>query len=214
MEGLTWVFLKMAWKLDSSNYDLKGVVFLRATLPQGDFNFVQRSQWQWNPRGLRKKMSPFVVSDCLRRDDVHQFEAHVFPEAHCALCFWNSTVTVVNGVPPQVTTEALTPSVVRVTYLSSFKRLGIGNSLISLVSLLKCYHKTTRMIDELFRLPQVRLNCENQCCGFGTALYSGLRRTKIRLSKELKTSTGHLWKELHKKRSLEEKQSFIQNKVK
>ena len=25
MEGLTWVSLKMAWKLDSSNYDLKGM---------------------------------------------------------------------------------------------------------------------------------------------------------------------------------------------
>lgn len=25
MEGLTWVFLKIAWKLDSSNYDLKGM---------------------------------------------------------------------------------------------------------------------------------------------------------------------------------------------
>ncbi|KAG5197291.1 hypothetical protein JEQ12_010745 [Ovis aries] len=62
------------------------------------------------------------------------------------------TMTLIYFIrPARVTTEALTPSVVRVTYLSSFKRLGIGNSLISLVSLLKCYHKTTRMIDELFR---------------------------------------------------------------
>ncbi|MXQ91634.1 hypothetical protein E5288_WYG019880 [Bos mutus] len=128
--------------------------FPQATLPQGDFNFVQHSQRQWNRRGLRKKISPVVVSHCLRRDDVHQFEAHVFPEAHCALCFWDSPVTVVSGVPPQrsqVTTEASTPSVIRVTSLSSFKCLGVGNSLISLVSLLKCYHKTTRMMDELFR---------------------------------------------------------------
>ncbi|XP_055426747.1 uncharacterized protein LOC129645509 [Bubalus kerabau] len=34
----------------------------------------------------------------------------------------------------------------------SDEKEGIGNSLISLVSLLKCYHKTTRMMDELFRL--------------------------------------------------------------
>lgn len=74
----------------------------RCSFPQGDFNFVHHSQWQWNPRGLRKKMSPLMVSHCPRRGDVHQFHAHLFPEAHCALCFWNSPVSVVSGAPPQV----------------------------------------------------------------------------------------------------------------